>query len=164
LTNNALVAGLIIGLVTVILSGLVSYEVAERTTREQNQDAASQAESSEQTQEAAQLETAATTLYQTASSVFTFQLKCARESDTWRSCEGLAPGFNVYSTAISSFDADMFNIADQEASLLANSFSLAAAGTLNATTEADAETDWDNMLDGYINLIRRCGQIIQGQV
>lgn len=155
-TQNALVSGV----VPAVVAGLISFLVAHQ----QSDDSAKQALETQQIQEAGQLETAAGNLYQTTTSVYNFQMKCAGANLNWQQCANIAPDFNSYSAAVTSFGPASLDVKDQQASRLAASMGSAAAKMISVTSAAAGETQWNTMLNEYAALEGRCAQIIQGQV
>jgi hypothetical protein len=154
LTGNALVSGV----VSAIVAGVISFTVVHY----QDQDAARQAQASQQVQEAEQVETAANSFYQATMSVYNFQLKCVSRNETSQQCEILAPGDNDLATADNALDADMLNITDREAFQLAASLLSASAWLLSSVTAVNVRSEWKNVVVLYFQLIFRCGQLIQG--
>lgn len=164
-TNNALVTGLILGLVTVILSGLVSYVVAERTTREQNQDAARQAVSSVQVQQVTKLQADAQSFYRA--------LGYEPGMNTFQSIVNDRPAINAVINAQAAFSIDLQNVSDETASIYANQFynyatqyfhfeswSYSAGEAPSQTTVFVVQT---YLSQYYAALINRCGQLIEGR-
>lgn len=64
---------------------------------------------------------------------------------------------------INALDADGLNISDKTASKLAARFSSAVTDVYGASSEINAKANWQTMLNQYIALQARCGQLIQGQ-
>ena len=157
LTYNALVAGL----VPAIVAGLTSLLVSLLVTHFQDQDAASQARYGQQALAAGQLEAAATALYQGTTGVYNFQLRCIRTRQTWQDCAAQAPGLTNFSAGTTTFDAASANIADQAAAELAGQFANVSAGTVAAPSAAQGKSLWSKMVTLYLELIKRCGQLIQ---
>ena len=161
-TSNALVAGLIIGLVTAILSGVVSYLVAERTTREQDQDTARQAVSSHQTQELMQMQKSADTIGQDAQNVAIYAIRCSFKGKKWATCIFDAPdyfkliadsgglGTIADSTTDHQADSIALQLSDKVTALISSSTSLAGIKDLGAITNTQLALD------------QRCGLLIQG--
>jgi hypothetical protein len=149
------VAGVISAIVAGTISFLISYQ--------QNQDAAGQTRNAQQIQQAAQLETAAANLYQMTNNVFNFQLKCVGENLTWQQCANIAPDFDAWDVASNNFTADDYNTADQQAASLADGLTNEATATIGAKTREEAQKEWGKMLTVYVDLIFRCGLLIQGK-
>ena len=154
-TQNALISGV----VSAIVAGLIAYFIGHA----QSQDAARQAQSAHQTQEAGQLENVASVLYQVSTNIYNFQLKCAGANLSWRQCASISPDFNSYSAATTAFGPASFNVTDQKASSLATSFDSAVSKVINAGSVSAAKSDWLTMLNLYTDLEARCAQLIKGQ-
>ena len=171
LTYNALVAGV----VSAVVAGLVSLMVSSLVRHSQDQTAARQARAGQQALAAAQqalaarqqalaagqLEAAATALYQGTTGVYNFQLRCIRTRETWQHCAAEAPGLTNFSADTTTFDAASANVADQAAAELARQFANVSAGTVAALSAAQGKSLWSKMVALYLELIKRCGQLIQ---
>jgi type II secretory pathway pseudopilin PulG len=155
LTNNAVVASV----VSAIVAGVISYLVANY----QGQDAARQAQDALQTQQAQQIEAAATALYHSTNDVYNYQLKCAGANLGRRQCAAMSPDIDTFAGDTTSLGADIFNVTDRKAGQLATNFNLMATKVINDVSAADAKSDWYKMLDMYLDLQSRCGQLIKGQ-
>ena len=157
LTYNALVAGV----VSAVVAGLVSLMVSSLVRHSQDQTAARQARAGQQALAAGQLEAAATALYQGTTGVYNFQLRCIRTRETWQHCAAEAPGLTNFSADTTTFDAASANVADQAAAELARQFANVSAGTVAALSAAQGKSLWSKMVALYLELIKRCGQLIQ---
>jgi hypothetical protein len=158
-TNNALVTGLIIGLVTVVLSGVLSYVVAQRTTNEQDQAAARQAMSGQQVSAVVQLETASNTYYQTV-----YALWSGCEEHTLDGCTSETGSGTAFGTAQAVFNADRLNISDPRASALAAQLANVSDNALQMVGPGMGQGSYiAPVVTTYQDLITRCGQLIQGQ-
>jgi hypothetical protein len=156
LTGNALVAGIVTG----IVGGAISFYVA----RWQSQDSARQAIASQRIQEVIQLETDAKTFFLVAYGAYINRQECLG---------GTASSCNQADSSISSsplisaenaLGADLANVSDTAAKKDADSLTYYALQALSEDGTSQGFTAWESMNNAYDNLLARCGLLIQGRV
>jgi cytoskeletal protein RodZ len=165
LVNSVLVAAV----VSALVAGLVSFLI----TQHHDQAVAGQAKAAQkaqtarqyagqQAQAAGQLEKAANGLYQATAKVYTYQVKCAGEGNTWPVCAALSPSTAGFSATTATFDTDNFGLGDPAATALTAQFAKMSIGTVEASSPAAAQQLWTNTVSAYLALIKRCGQLVRG--
>jgi hypothetical protein len=149
LSNNAVVAGVISAIVAGVISLLITHY--------QDQDAAAQQHSSEQTSTVLQLETAATAFFQGTTNLV---------ADCMTTDPNLCPdgAYDApYVTYTATFNTDRANVPDPLADNLATQMENDANSYIDGIG-TPANGDYGvAMFTAYQQLIARCGQLIQGQ-
>jgi hypothetical protein len=159
---------LVAGVVSALVAGLISFLI----TQHHDQVAASAAQVAQKAQiaqqfagkqalAAGQLEKAANALYQATAAVYTYQVKCAGEGNTWPVCAALSPQLAHFSATTATFDTDNFSLADPTATRLTAQFAHGSIGTVEASSADEAQQLWANTVSTYLALIKRCGQLIR---
>jgi hypothetical protein len=161
-TSSALITGLIICLVTVVLSGVVSFSVADRTSRGQSQDTARQAVSSQQLQELLQMQESADAADEDAQNVAVYAFKCSAKGKKWAACIFDAPD---HVKLLADSDA-LGTIVDSTTGQQADSLALKLADEVNAlitsSTVLAGIKDLGSIANTKLDLDQHCGQLIQG--
>jgi hypothetical protein len=153
ISNNAVVAAIVAGIISLVVSLVVTHI--------QNDNTNSQAANGQQVQSAQDLEAAATSLYQSTTDVYNYQLKCV-PGGTWQVC--VAEALQIYpnySSSVTAFGAASSNIVDRTASQLANQLGSEAGAMIQPQSLNDAHKLWYELVTTYTNLIGRCGKLVQ---
>ena len=159
---------------SVLAAAVISAFITFLVTHHLDQDAARQARATwhasvvrqpltQQAQAAGQLEKAANALYQSTASVYRYQVECAEHTgNTWPVCSALDPRLGDFSATTATFDTDRFGLADAAANRLTLRFAHFSIGAVEASSAAGAQRQWTSMVTAYLDLIKRCGQLIRG--
>jgi len=154
MSNNSVVAAVVAGVISLVVSLVVSHY--------QNANAGSQAAADQQVQSALELEAAATSLFQSATDLYNYEVNCYVAGDIWQVCttKGVQ-AYPNYTSPLGTFAAAGSNIADRTAAQLANQFEGEAVDIMKPQSVTDADRSWNDLLATYDNLITRCGNLVR---
>ena len=113
-----------------------------------------------------QLEAVAQALYPDTTGMYEYEPRCTTAKITgasWAHCVEQAPFYGDYGTNSTTIDADTFNIKDPQTVSLAKDFMFAAASVGADWSLQIRHKNWLAMINDYGKLLKRCGQLIQGQ-
>jgi hypothetical protein len=161
LAASMLAAAVISAFITFLLTHHLDQDAA-RQARATQHAAVVRQQLTRQAQAAGQLEKAAATLYQSTASVYRYQVNCAEAGRTWPVCAALDPRLGDFSATTATFDTDRFALADAAATRLTTQFAHFSIGAVEASSAVGAQRQWTSMVTAYLDLIKRCGQLIRG--
>lgn len=128
----------------------------------QNHVARSQADCAQQTQEVFQMERSAGATVEDLQSVAMYTLKCSLQDRRWDNCFFKAPDFGKYLADSDTFDTTTDNVTDQRADLLALKFQQKTTSSMSDKDVKSGLKEWADSVKAELDLVQRCGLLIQG--
>jgi hypothetical protein len=149
------------GVITVALSGLVSFLVADRTSHEQGQDEARLAVSSQETQELLRMQRSADLVDQDSQRVGISAFRCSAGGKKWTACVSAAPDYFRLLADSSAFGSVTDPAADPQAASLAGELSANVNAFMASRTARAGIQDLGNILNAQIALDQRFSLVIK---